>query len=156
MNKFLLTITLTAISAQFAQAKEKTPIEERSSVGSLYQPIPHTQADPNAASHWRVAVMKPTQHYYTKSGIISYRYSHSTESVENVFGDYMGPRSAVFTPQTDFTTMGSGVRSYANVSSRIMQGVAMAPHTETPVKPEEKANKSARSAETTVELAQQR
>ena len=153
MNKFLLTITLAVLSAPLAQSKEKAPVVERSTGGNLYQSIPRAPADPNATSRWRVSVMKPTQHYYTKSGIVSYRYAHSTGSVENLFGDYLGPRSAVFTPQNDFATTASGVRSYANVSSRIMQGVTMAPRTEVPV---EKVKKSAKSAETSIQLAQQR
>ncbi len=155
MNKLLLTLAIAALSAPQMQAKEKAPVEEHAPVANLYQPIPRTAADPNGSMRWRVSVLKPTQHYYTKNGVISYRYSQSTESVESMLGDYMGPRSAVFIPQADFKTTGGGLRSYANVSNRNQQGVAMAPHTEIPAKPAEKAKKSARNAETSVELAQQ-
>lgn len=156
MNKFLLTITLAALTAPLVQAREKKPAEERAPGSNLYQPIPRTPADPNAPSRWRVSVMKPTQHYYTKSGVISYRYSQSTESTENMVGDYMGPLAAVFTPKADFTTAGSAVRSYANVSTRNLQGVMMAPRTEIPAKPAEKTKKTARNAESSIQLAQRR
>jgi hypothetical protein len=154
MKKYLLTALLVSLSASLAQAREKKVVEERAPAANLYQPIPRSAADPNTTTRrWRIAVMKPTQHYYTKNGVVSYRYSQNLEYFENLFGGYMGPRSAVFTPQNDSTTTGASARSYANVGSRNMQGVTMAPRTEIPV---DKAKKSAKSAETSIQLAQQR
>jgi len=153
MNKFLLTAALLSLSVPCIQAKEKKAVEESAPRSNLYQPIPRIQADPNGASNWRVTVMKPTQHYYTKNGIISYRYIQATEHPENIFGDYLGPRAAVFKPQVESLTTEGSTRSYASVNNRNLPGVTMAPRTEIPV---EKAKKSAKSAETSIELAQQR
>lgn len=153
MNKLILTTVLITLTVSLAQAKEKKAVEERAPAANLYQPIPRKEADPNGATRWRIAVMKPTQHYYTKNGIISYRYIQSAESSESLYEGYMGPHSAVFIPQNEPSANGASARSYANVSSRNMQGVTMAPRTEIPV---EKVKKSVKSGETSIQLAQQR
>lgn len=100
---------------------------------------------------------KPTQYYYTKKGIVAYRYAQSRERVGSVLEGYMGPRSAAVISQGDnLTNTGSSIRSYASVSNRNQQGVPMAPRTEMPAKSVEKTKRSVKNAETTVQLVQQR
>ena len=154
MNKTLLTAALLALSTPFVQAKEKKVVEERPPAANLYRPTPRFEINPNgsASARWRISTIKPTQHYYTKNSIISYRYTQDVESVDGVLQGYMGPRTAVFMPPGDFTTMGS-IRSYVSMENRNQPGVPMAPRTEIPV---EKEKKSAKSAETSIRLAQQR
>ena len=180
MNKILLTVALIAASTQLAQsrekeksatdeifdseattrpvarAKRKAPVEEKVSVVNLYRPIPRSKTDPNAPTGWRISIMKPTQHYYTKNSVISYRYTQKVEHADSMLEGYMGPRSATFIPSNDFTAPGAGLRSYASINPRIQPGVPMAPHTEIPVKPADKAKKIAQNAETSIELVQQR
>jgi len=154
MNKFLLTAALITSFTLFAQAKERKITEERPPAANLYRPIPRTEINPNggASTRWRIATIKPTQHFYTKNSVISYRYAQDLESADGVLQGYMGPRSAVFLQPNDFTTL-SSIRSYVSMENRNQPGVSMAPRTEAPL---DKVKKSAKSAETSIQLAQQR
>lgn len=79
--------------------------------------------------------VKPTQHYYTKSNVVSYRYveDRAARGTHSVTGStYDGPRGAVFVPGDDYSSRNASIRTFADVNERPQPGVAMIPHQGTP------------------------
>jgi hypothetical protein len=101
--------------------------------GNIYRPIPRSGPvqDLTTPDRYRAVVYRPTQHFYTKDNVVSYRYTANDLSrLRSVYGGtYLGPHGAQFVPMEYDTPPSSTVRTYAAVSSRPQPGVAMVPKT---------------------------
>ena len=142
MKKLLIPFTF-ALVAQCAYAGDDvialsrtgssttTGIGVLRSGGNLYRPIPRgaSVTDLMAADH--AALYRPTQYFYTKDNVISYRYaSNDLSRLRSVYGgNYHGPHGAQFLPMEHDAPPSSTVRTYAAVSRRPQPGVAMVPKT---------------------------
>ena len=99
--------------------------------GNLYRPVPRGGAVNDLTASEHAVVYRPTQHFYTKDNVISYRYtSNDLSKLRSVYGGtYLGPHGAQFLPMEHDSPPSSTVRTYAAVSSRPQPGVAMVPKT---------------------------
>ena len=132
MKAILCSILSLAVLAPATFAAPKSKNLPPPVGSSLYRPVPKTSND-TGKSRFRVTSYVPTQFYYTRDNVISYRYTSvaafagSTDS-----SDYLGPKGARFVPQEDDLPPSAAIRSYAAVTRRSQPGVGMvAP---TPVK----------------------
>jgi hypothetical protein len=120
-----LALLSTDAFAQTTVKTRKTVVEERAP-NNLYRSIPRTnQADANKQRN-RTASFKPTQHYYMRDSVVSYRYT-SEMSFSGETGNYLGPQGAVFTPESADIPSAAGLRNFAAVNRRTQPGVGMAP-----------------------------
>jgi hypothetical protein len=99
----------------------------------LYRPLPKQSPNENLGKqHAHIATLVPTQFYYLRDSVISYRYSLvDTYSGTPDKSDYLGPVGARFAINDDLPQSAT-VRNFAAVTRRGQPGVGMvAP---TPVK----------------------
>ena len=123
MKALLLPILSLAVltTGAFAAPKADAPVGS-----SQYRPVPKASANETGKGRYRVAAFKPTQFYYTRDSVISYRYS-----VQAVYGgsvdtsSYLGPTGAVFVPQEGEMPPSATLRSFASVTRRSQPGVGM-------------------------------
>lgn len=116
----------------FAQSKKRTTtVVESRATYNLYRPIPRGSMDLNKQKA-RVALFKPTQHYYTRDSVVSYRYTVQAAYGGSVdTGTYLGPAGAVFSPEGEDLPAPAAIRNYATIHRRGQPGVGMAPATTT-------------------------
>jgi hypothetical protein len=134
MKKLLLPVALSLI-ASHVQAGDDVIAFTRSSVGvlrssgNLYRPAPRGGSFSNlsASDRYRAVIYRPTQHFYLKDNIVSYRYSAQDLSVigSEYGGNYHGPHSAQFIPSMHQMAPHGRMRSYASVNKRPQPGVPM-------------------------------
>jgi hypothetical protein len=132
-NTILLSAaTLLLASATFVQAGDGIVPLDRGGFsvqrggGNYYRPIPKVGADVNRTSRYNTVIYKPTQHFYTKDNVVSYRYTEDRQHGENSLGEtYLGPRGGVFEPNMDQMVPAAGIRNYASVDRRPQPGVNM-------------------------------
>jgi hypothetical protein len=134
MKKLLLPVVL-ALVASHAQAGDDVIAFTRSGVGvlrssgNLYRPTPRGGSISNltASERYRAVIYRPTQHYYLKENVVSYRYSAEDLSrVGNEYGgNYHGPHAAQFVPSQHQMAPHGRLRAYAAVNRRPQPGVPM-------------------------------
>lgn len=66
---------------------------------------------------------KPTQHYYTKDAIISYRYSEDRRASGSK--NYLGPNASYFNPHREALAPNVSIRNLAHVEPSRQPGVPM-------------------------------
>lgn len=131
MKKLLLT-TLLAAATTIAQAGDDIIPLGRGGFGvlrgggNMYRPIPRG-TNGIGATDYRVTYLKPTQHYYLRDKIVSYRYTEDVASRGSAGATYNGPRGAVFQPGDDYSSRNASARTYAALSKRQQPGVPMVP-----------------------------
>ena len=122
-----------ALSRTTTTTSTTTGIGVLRSGGNLYRPIPRggPVQDLTASDRYRAVVYRPTQHFYTKDNVISYRYCGDDLSrLRSIYGgNYLGPHGAQFLPMEHDSPPSSTVRTYAAVLRRPQPGVAMVPKT---------------------------
>jgi hypothetical protein len=131
MKKLLLPIVLSLVAAH-AQAGDDVVAFTQSGVGvlrsggNLYRPAPRGGSINNLSATDAV-IYRPTQHYYLKESIVSYRYTAEDLSrVGNEYGgNYHGPNAAQFVPTQHPMAPQGRLRSYASVNRRPQPGVPM-------------------------------
>jgi hypothetical protein len=130
-NSILSTAFILLSASQFTQAGDAyVPLEPIRGGGNYYRPIPRTTLNPDANSvgnyRYNKIIYKPTQHFYTKSNVVSYRYTEDRAKGQNSLGNtYLGPRGGVFEPNVDQMMPSAGIRNYASVDRRQQPGVDM-------------------------------
>ena len=130
-NSILSAAFILLSGAQFTQAGDAyVPLEPTRGGGNYYRPIPRANLnqDANSVGHYRYnkIIYKPTQHFYTKSNVVSYRYAEDRAKGQNSLGNtYLGPRGGVFEPNVDQMMPSAGIRNYASVNRRSQPGVDM-------------------------------
>jgi hypothetical protein len=118
-----------AHAQQTVVTKRKTVTVETRSSSNLYRTIPRGTAGANAGNRrFKVAAYKPTQHYYTRDGVVSYRYSAQMAfSGAMDASTYLGPHGAVFMPEDNEIPSSASIRSFASLNRRNQPGVGMVP-----------------------------
>jgi hypothetical protein len=129
MKLLLLPVTILALCAMGEAGTDVVSLSGGSGRRdrNMYRPIPRGQnVDPNAsgATRSRQVQYKPTQHYYLRDTVVSYRYGTGSARYAGT-GVYLGPRGAEFTPADDQLSPHAGTRSYAAVTKRPQPGVPM-------------------------------
>jgi hypothetical protein len=113
-----------------AAPKAKTTPEPRV-VGNVYRPALRGTGDANK-QRFRTPYYRPTQYYYTRDSVISYRYTvMMTDNGGAEATGYLGPHGALFVPEGDALPSSAAVRNFAAVTRRNQPGVGMAPLTAT-------------------------
>ncbi len=130
-NTILSTAFLLLAGAPFIQASDDIAPLEPAPSRNYYRPIPRASLiqNPNGAGSYRSnkVLYKPTQHFYTKTDVVSYRYAEDRAKGRNSLGNtYLGPRGGVFEPNVDQMAPSAGIRNYASVDRRPQPGVDMA------------------------------
>jgi hypothetical protein len=93
--------------------------------GNLYRPIP--KGANGVSDGYRNTYLKPTQHYYTRNSVVSYRYVEDHGSRGSAGSTYNGPRAAIFQPGDDYSSRTASIRTFAAVTKRWQPGVPMIP-----------------------------
>ena len=131
-NVIFSAAVILLAGAPFAQAGDGIVPLDRSGFGvlrgggNIYRPIPKVGLDPNRSNRYNTVIYKPTQHFYTKNNIISYRYTEdNTRGSNSLGGTYLGPRGGVFEPDMEQMAPAAGIRNYASVNQRPQPGVNM-------------------------------
>lgn len=131
MKALILPILSLAILTTGAMAQSKSKVSA-SSGSNLYRTIPRAGSDSDGGKQqrFRVAAFKPTQHYYLRDTVISYRYNAEMSFSGAVeAGSYLGPQGAIFTPESDNIPAAASIRNFAAVHRRSQPGVGMAAQT---------------------------
>src|SRR5688500_14458199 len=108
MKKFLLPIALALVVPQVQAGDDVIAFTRSSGVGvlrsggNLYRPIPRggSLANMTNSDRYHAILYRPTQHFYMKDNLVSYRYSaQDLDRVNNEYGgNYHGPHAAQFVP----------------------------------------------------------
>ncbi len=130
-NSILSAAFILLSGAPFIQAGDDIVPLEPSPARNYYRPIPRASViqNPNSVGNYRYnkVLYKPTQHFYTKTDVVSYRYAEDRAKGHNSLGNtYLGPRGGVFEPNVDQMAPSAGIRNYASVDRRPQPGVDMA------------------------------
>jgi hypothetical protein len=159
MKKLLLPIALTLAMPQVQAGDDVIAFSRSTSVGvlrsggNLYRPAPRggSVANLSPSERYRAVIYRPTQHFYLKDNVVSYRYSAEDLSTvgSEYGGNYHGPHAAQFVPSQHQLAPHGRMRSYAAVQKRPQPGVPMVAKT-TRVR----TTAEAKSAVTTIQLAQ--
>ena len=134
---FSLVFTVTAAQAgdEVIAFSRSTSVGVLRDGGNLYRPIPRggTAANLTGSEMYRATIYRPTQHYYLKDNVVSYRYTGDRFSrVDSVFGGtYFGPHNAQFIPLEHQIAPNARLRSWAAVNKRPQPGVPMVSRTTT-------------------------
>ena len=148
MNKLLLSAALLSL-ASFAQAGDDvvalssgTRATSGPSFGVLrdggnqYRQILPNDWGENmtAAERSRAQIYRPTQHYYMRNHIVSYRYTSTRFAQWNgsTPRNYLGPTGALFVPLDRELPAHAGIRNFATLTKRAQPGVPMVPKGRTP------------------------
>ena len=125
--------------------------------GNLYRPSHRGGSISNMtpAEQYRAVVYRPTQHFYMKDNVVSYRYSaEDLSSLGSEFGgNYHGPHAAQFVPSQHQLAPHGRMRTYASVNKRPQPGVPMIERT-TRVRTISDARVPAKAPVTSIQLAQ--
>lgn len=101
--------------------------------GNMYRPMPRggSVANLTVSERYRAVIYRPTQHFYFKDSVVSYRFApQELSDVGNEFGgSYHGPLGAQFVPTQHPMAPDGRIRSYAAVSKRPQPGVPMVART---------------------------
>jgi hypothetical protein len=135
MKKLLFSLAL-AFTATFANAGDdviafssSTSVGVLRSGGNMYRPIPRGggATDLTSTERYRATVYRPTQHFYLKDNVVSYRYaSDSMQRMRTMYGGaYFGPNGAQFIPSEHQLAANASVKHYASVHKRAQPGVPM-------------------------------
>jgi hypothetical protein len=143
MKKLLLPAALALIAPQIQAGDDVIAFSNRTGVGvlrssgNLYRPAPKggSAANLTPSERYKAKLYRPTQYFYMKDNIVSYRYSSEELSrVGNEYDNgYHGPHAAVFVPTQHQLAPHGRMRSYASVDKRPQPGVAMVAKTTTKV-----------------------
>lgn len=136
MKKLLLPTAIAFLSSQafagddvVAFSSSSTGVGVLRGGGNLYRPAPRGSSIANLSpdERYRAVIYRPTQHFYTKDNVVSYRYSGAELSeVGNEYGgSYLGPHGAQFVPTQHVLAPHGTARSYASVNKRPQPGVPM-------------------------------
>lgn len=90
----------------------------------MYRPIPKGMNGVSGQN--RALYLKPTQHYYTRNKVVSYRYVEETTS-GGAGVTYNGPRGAMFIPGDEYSSRTASIRTFAAVTPAKQPGVPMVP-----------------------------
>ncbi len=122
-----LALLSTGAMAQTTVTKTKATTTTTSASNNQYRSIPRG-SESTGKQRFRVAAFKPTQHYYLRDNVISYRYGAELSFSGTVdAGSYMGPQGAVFIPEAETLPASASIRNFASVTRRTQPGVGMAP-----------------------------
>jgi hypothetical protein len=136
----LALIAFSVVATQSLQAGENVVPMGNSNAGfdmirsggNMYRISPQNMRDPENQRRYRSTYFKPTQHYYVRDNVISYRYSEDVSSRPGSTGNsYLGPRGGVFEPSLEQITSPSSIRNYAATHRRYQPGVGMVRSTRT-------------------------
>ena len=164
MKKLLLSVALSLAMTQ-AQAGDDVVTLSTSSVGvgvlrsggNLYRPSHRGSSISNltAVERYRAMVYRPTQHFYMKDNVVSYRYSaEELSGLGSEFGgNYHGPHAAQFIPTQHQLAPYGRMRTYASVNKRPQPGVPMIERT-TRVRTTVDTQAPRKAAVSTMQLAQ--
>lgn len=126
-----LALLASDACAQTSRTKEKE--EPALPAGTnYYRSIPREtlSMDPNKRVSTQMLSFKPTQFYYTRDTVISYRYVAKTTYSGGVETDsYLGPHGAAFYPDSSQLAPAASIRNLVQVTRRSQPGVGMAPAT---------------------------
>ena len=135
MKKVLLPVFALALAVPHAQAGDDVIAFSRTGVGvlrsggNLYRPSHRGGSISNMTPQekYNAVVMRPTQHYYLKDNVVSYRYSALELSrLHTEFSNsYHGPHAAQFVPSQHALAPHGRMRAYASVNKRPQPGVPM-------------------------------
>ena len=133
MKNLLLPIALSlAMTHAYAgddviAFSQSTGVGVLRSGGNLYRPAPRGGNFTNLTSADGNAILRPTQHYYLKDSVVSYRYAVAQlpRLGSEYGGNYHGPHSAQFIPSQHQLAPHGRLRSYAAVNKRPQPGVPM-------------------------------
>jgi hypothetical protein len=133
--KILLLSMVAVVAAQNAFAGDDVIAMSGSSTtigvlrggGNLYRPVPRGGTMANGITSGREIIYRPTQHYYLKDNVVSYRYSAEfiSDIGDEYGGTYLGPHAAQFVPSEHQLAGYGTMRSYAAVNRRPQPGVPM-------------------------------
>jgi hypothetical protein len=129
MKKFLLPVTIALAFCTVAEAGTDIVALRSGGVArrdrNMYRPIPRGEGvNPNATASERArqTQYRPTQHYYLRDTVVSYRYTTNKAGSPNL---YLGPKGAAFIPSEEQLSPHAGDRNYAAVTKRPQPGVPM-------------------------------
>jgi hypothetical protein len=135
MKKLLLSVALAFLAPHLQAGDDVVAFSRSTSVGvlrsggNLYRPSPRGGSISNltASERYRAVVLRPTQHFYLKDNVVSYRYS--AEELSRLGsehgGNYHGPHAAQFIPSQHQLAPHGRLRTYAAVNKRPQPGVPM-------------------------------
>jgi hypothetical protein len=137
MNKLLLSAALLSF-VSFAQAGDDiVPLRTSGSIGVLRDSgnqYRHTLANDwgenmTPAERSRAQIYRPTQHFYMRNHIVSYRYTSTRFTLWNGTNarNYLGPMGALFVPNDRDLPSDVGIRNFATLTRRPQPGVPMVP-----------------------------
>jgi hypothetical protein len=132
MKLLLLPVTILALCAMAEAGSSVVTLSGGSGRRdrNMYRPIPRGQSvNPNASASERSRSVQyqPTQHYYLRDNVVSYRYGAGSGARfgGTSYRAYLGPHGAEFTPSEDQLSPHAGTRQYAAVHKRPQPGVPM-------------------------------
>src|SRR5688572_13619765 len=138
MKKLLLSVALSLpLAMTQAHAGDDVVAFSSSSVGvgvlrsggNLYRPSHRGASISNMTpvERYRAVVYRPTQHFYMKDNVVSYRYgAEALADLGGEFGgNYHGPHAAQFVPSQHQLAPYGRMRTYASVNKRPQPGVPM-------------------------------
>lgn len=140
MKKLLLPIVLAffgshVLAGDDVVAFSRTSVGVLRSGGNLYRTAPRgtSVANLSGSERYRAVIYRPTQHFYLKDNVVSYRYvARELSVVGNEFGgNYHGPHAAQFVPTQHDLAPDGRMRAYASVNKRPQPGVPMVQRTTT-------------------------
>ena len=124
-----LTIPLVQAGDDVIGFSTRTGVGVLRSSGNLYRQAPRggSVANLTPSERYRAKLYRPTQYFYLKDNVVSYRYSsENLDRVGNEYDNsYHGPHAAVFVPTQHQLPPNARLRSYASVEKRPQPGVPM-------------------------------
>lgn len=101
--------------------------------GNMYRPMPRggSVANLTVSERYRAVIYRPTQHFYFKDSVVSYRFApQELSDIGNEYGgNYHGPIGAQFVPSQHPIAPDARIRTFASVSKRPQPGVPMVSRT---------------------------